>query len=107
MPSKNHDLHGNVPDKADVALLLIDMINDLEFEGSEQLAEHVMAIAGNVAALKRHARQAGVPVVYINDNFGKWQSDFSKLIAHCLEDDVRGRPLAQRLRPEEDDYFVL
>jgi nicotinamidase-related amidase len=37
----------------------------------------------------------------------KWQSDFSKLIMHCLEDDVRGRPLARLLRPDDDDYFVL
>jgi hypothetical protein len=36
MPAKNDDLHGNVPDCADVALLLIDVINDLEFEGSPE-----------------------------------------------------------------------
>jgi nicotinamidase-related amidase len=107
MPAKNDDLHGNVPDCADVALLLIDVINDLEFEGSEGLAKQAIAIAQNIAALKRRAKQAGVPVVYINDNFGKWQSDFSRLIAHCLENDVRGRPLAQLLRPDPDDYFVL
>jgi nicotinamidase-related amidase len=96
-----------VPDNAEVALLLIDVINDLEFPGSEPLVEQVMAIAENIAALKRHARQAGIPVVYVNDNFGKWQSDFSKLIAHCLEDDVPGRPLAQLLQPDQEDYFVL
>lgn len=107
MPAKNHDLHGNAPDKAEAALLLIDLINDLEFEGSQPLVEHVMPIATNIATLKRRARQAGIPVVYVNDNFGRWQSDFSKLLAHCLEDDVRGRPLAQLLRPGEDDYFVL
>jgi nicotinamidase-related amidase len=107
MPAKNHNLHGNVPDNADVALLLIDVINDLEFEGSQPLTEQVMAIAENIAALKRSARQAGIPVIYVNDNFGKWQSDFSKLIAHCLEEDVRGRPLVQLLRPDQHDYFVL
>ena len=107
MPAKNDDLHGNVPDHAEVALLLIDVINDLEFPGSEPLSEQVMAIAENIAALKRHARQVGIPVVYVNDNFGKWQSDFSKLIAHCLQDDVRGRPLAQLLQPDQEDYFVL
>ena len=37
MPAKNADLHGNAPDKADVALLLIDVINDLEFPEGEQL----------------------------------------------------------------------
>jgi nicotinamidase-related amidase len=107
MPAKNEDLHGNVPDKAEVALLLIDVINDLEFESGEELLRHALPMAERLAELKRRAKEAGVPVVYVNDNFGKWQSDFNKILAHCLEDDVRGRPLAELLRPEEDDYFVL
>jgi nicotinamidase-related amidase len=107
MPAKNEDLHGNVPDKAEVALLLIDVINDLEFEDGERLFEHAMPMARRLEALKRRARQAGIPAIYVNDNFGKWQSDFNKLLTHCLEEDVRGKPLVERLRPEEDDYFVL
>ncbi|HYO62452.1 MAG TPA: isochorismatase family cysteine hydrolase [Pyrinomonadaceae bacterium] len=107
MPAKNEDLHGNVPDKSDVALLVIDVINDLEFEHGEELLEHALPMAERLSAFMREARRAGLPVVYVNDNFGRWQSDFNKLLKHCLEDDVRGRPLAERLRPEEDDYFVL
>src|SRR5690242_17577909 len=63
MPAKNADLHGNVPDTADIALLLIDMINDLEFEGSEELLRYLPPVAEHIAALKRRAKQAGVPVV--------------------------------------------
>lgn len=107
MPAKNEDLHGNVPDKAEVALLLIDVINDLEFDGGAQLLEHALPMAEKIAALKRRARQAEIPVIYVNDNFGKWQSDFQKILNHCLEDDVRGRPVAELLKPDEDDYFVL
>lgn len=108
MPSeKNEDLHGNVPDKAVVALLLIDVINDLEFESGRALLKHALPMAEKVAALKRRAKEAGIPAVYVNDNFGKWQSDFNKLLAHCLEDGVCGKPLAEMLRPAEDDYFVL
>jgi nicotinamidase-related amidase len=107
MPAKNNDLHGNVPDRASIALLFIDVINDLEFEGGEALAAQTMAIAGNLVELRRRAKAAGIPIIYVNDNFGKWQSDFTKLIAHCLEDDVRGRRLVQLLRPDADDYFVL
>src|SRR3712207_2094609 len=107
MPAKNEDLHGNVPDKAEVALLLIDVINDLEFDSGEELLRHALPMAERLAALKRRAKSAGVPVVYVNDNFGKWQSDFKKILAHCLEEDVRGRPLAELLRPGDDDYFVL
>jgi nicotinamidase-related amidase len=108
MPAKNEDLHGNVPDKSNVALLLIDVINDLEFEDGELLLRHALPMAERLAALKKRAREAGVPVIYVNDNFGKWQSDFKKILEHCLKDDVRGKPLAEMLRPaEEDDYFVL
>ncbi|HEV3469405.1 MAG TPA: isochorismatase family cysteine hydrolase [Pyrinomonadaceae bacterium] len=107
MPAKNEDLHGNVPDKAEVALLLIDVINDLEFDSGEELLRHALPMAERLAALKRRAKEAGVPVIYVNDNFGKWQSDFKKILTHCLESDVRGRPVAELLRPDEDDYFVL
>ncbi|HEX8150578.1 MAG TPA: isochorismatase family cysteine hydrolase [Pyrinomonadaceae bacterium] len=107
MPAKNEDLHGNVPDKSNVALLLIDVINDLEFESGGELLKHALPMAERLAALKRRAKEAGVPVVYVNDNFGKWQSDFKKILEHCLEGDVRGRPVVELLRPEEDDYFVL
>jgi nicotinamidase-related amidase len=107
MLAENTVLNGHALDRSGVALLLIDVINDLEFEGGEALAEQTMAIAGNLAALRRRAKLAGVPVIYVNDNFGKWQSDFSRLLAACLEQHVRGRPLAQFLLPEADDYFVL
>ena len=107
MPAKNEDLHGNVPDKAEVALLLIDVINDLEFDEGRRLLKYALPIAKNIAALKKHAKEAKVPVIYVNDNFGKWQSDFNKILKHCLEEDVCGKPIAELLRPEEDDYFVL
>ncbi|MFL6227844.1 MAG: cysteine hydrolase family protein [Pyrinomonadaceae bacterium] len=107
-PAKNEDLHGNVPDKAAVALLLIDVINDLEFESGAALLRHALPAAKNIAALKRRARAAEVPIIYVNDNFGRWQSDFKKLLEHCLEEGVRGQPLAELLQPDEDaDYFVL
>jgi nicotinamidase-related amidase len=107
MPAKNEDLHGNVPDKSPVALLLIDVINDMEFDTGPELLKHAMPMAERLAALKQRAREAGIPIIYVNDNFGKWQSDFNKLLAHCLEEGVCGKPLAEILKPEEDNYFVL
>ena len=107
MLAKQNDLNGNVPDDMAVALLLIDVINDLEFDGGEALLAHALPMATRLAALKRRATEAGIPAIYVNDNFGRWQSDFAKLLAHCLDDGVRGRPLAEQLRPERDDYFVL
>ena len=106
-PARNQDLHGNVPDESDTALLLIDVINDLEFEGAERLLPAALAAADRLAALAARARRAGVPVIYANDNFGRWRSDFSALLARVLGEDVRGRPIAQRLRPQSSDYVVL
>ncbi|HEX7707633.1 MAG TPA: isochorismatase family cysteine hydrolase [Thermoanaerobaculia bacterium] len=107
MPSKNQDLHGNVPESSPVALLLIDVINDMEWEGSEALAEQALPMAHRILALKRRAKSAGIPAIYVNDNFGRWQSDFRSVIDHCLNDDVRGADVARILQPEDDDYFVL
>jgi nicotinamidase-related amidase len=107
MPARNRDLHGNVPDEAAAALLLIDVINDLEFEGGDALLAEATPMAERLATLAQRARRAGLPVVYVNDNFGKWRSDFSKLLDHCLHDGVRGQKLAELLRPDGDDYFVL
>jgi nicotinamidase-related amidase len=64
-------------------------------------------MAHRIAALKRCAKQAGIPAIYANDNFGRWQSDFQKVVQHCLEDGVRGEEVARILQPEDDDYFVL
>jgi nicotinamidase-related amidase len=107
VPDKNSDLHGSVPDTSDVVLLLIDVINDLEFEDGERLLAQALPMAEKIGELKRRAKDAGVPVIYVNDNFGKWQSDFNRLLAHCLEENVRGKPIVKLLRPCEDDYFVL
>ncbi len=107
MPVKSHDLHGNVPDKAGAALLLIDVINDLEFEGGDALLELALPVARNIAKARNLAKQAGIPAIYVNDNFGKWQSDFKKIVDHVIADDVRGKPLAELLLPDNDDYFVL
>lgn len=107
MPAKNEDLHGNAPDKCAVALLLIDVINDLEFDEGERLLQHALPMARNIAALKQSAKREGVPVIYANDNFGRWRSDFSAQVRHCIQDGVRGRPVVELLQPDDDDYFVL
>jgi nicotinamidase-related amidase len=101
------DDRGHVPDRSETALLLIDVISDFEFEDGARLLRHARPMAKRLAELKRRARRAGVPAIYVNDNFGRWQSDFRKLVAHCLSDGVRGEPVARLLRPLADDYFVL
>lgn len=107
MPVRSEDLHGFVPDTSRAALLLIDVINDFEFEDGEKLLKLALPVGQNIAELKRRAKAAGVPSIYVNDNFGKWQSDFRKIVGHCRRDAVRGKRFVELLLPDEDDYFVL
>ena len=76
MPPALNDRLNHAPDKAETALLLIDVINDLEFDGGENLFVQALPMAVSLAALKRRAKVAGIPVIYVNDNFGRWRSDF-------------------------------
>ena len=89
------------------ALLLIDVINDLRFEGSEPLVGQAESMAPRLADLKRRAARAGVPVIYVNDNFGQWRSDFRRTVTHCTARTSPGREVSRRLRPTSHDYFVL
>jgi nicotinamidase-related amidase len=89
------------------ALLLIDVINDMDFEGSESLVRLAEPMALRLRALKRRARAAGLPTIYINDNFGKWRSDFRATVAYCLKASAPGHQVARMLKPDARDYFVL
>ena len=102
-----HDRLNHAPDNSEIALLLIDVINPLEFDGGETLLEHAMPMARRLSAFKHRAKAEGIPALYVNDNFGRWRSDFRKMVRECSQPTVRGRPIVEQLAPEEDDYFVL
>jgi nicotinamidase-related amidase len=107
MPARNKDLHGNAPDKSTTALLLIDVINPLAFPEARQLLRFVPAMTRKVSRLKERAQAAGIPVIYVNDNFGRWRSDFRRQVEYCLRKNSRGAGMVMALRPTESDYFVL
>lgn len=87
------------------ALLIIDMINDMDFEEGDELLAKIDAAVDIVASLRDEAEKAGVPVIFVNDNFGQWHSDRQRIIEHV--EATRGREILQRLRPGEDDYFIV
>lgn len=107
MPAKNDDLHGNVPDHSPVALVLIDVVNDFDFETGQALLENALPIAERLAELKKRCAEAGIPAIYANDNFGRWRSDKDALLKHCLSERAAGHDFVRRLLPGEEDYFVL
>ena len=92
---------------AGTALLLIDVINDLAFDGSDAIVSQAESMAGSLARRFRRAADAGVPTIYINDNFGQWRSDFRRTVAHCTARSSPGHRVSARLRPTARDYFVL
>lgn len=100
-------LHGSAPDTHPCALLLIDVINPFAFPEADDLLRYAVPAAHRLAELKRRAKAAKVPVVYVNDNFGKWRSDFRRVVGEAEAEGSKGREVARLLRPEEDDYFVL
>jgi nicotinamidase-related amidase len=90
-----------------VALLLIDVINGFDFEHSEGIVAAAERVAPNIRALAERARAAEIPVIYVNDNFGRWRSDFRMTIEACRARDMPGRDVSRQLEPSSEDYFVL
>jgi nicotinamidase-related amidase len=90
-----------------IALLLIDVINDLNFAQADALLIQARPMAQRLVLLKREASSLGIPVIYVNDNFGKWKSDFRHTVEHCCADGSRGRNISRALVPEAYDYLVL
>jgi nicotinamidase-related amidase len=107
MPGTSADLHGSAPDHSSVALLLVDVINPMEFPEADQLLQYAVPAAERLAELKSRAESANVPIIYANDNFGRWRSDLSAVLERCRHSDCPGRVVVERLPPSADDYFVL
>ena len=105
---QDDDLHGSAPDTCVVALLVVDVINDLDFPEGPLLLRRALPMAQRLARLIAAARAADVPVVWVNDNFGRWRSDFRSLLRYCARPSSRGRPVVEIVAPPaERDYFVV
>ena len=101
MPDSNNQ------NQSPTALLLIDVINHFEYPDSDKLLAEALPIAPHIADLKRRARAAGLPVIYVNDNFGQWRSDASKVLSYCLRPEAPCTAFVEQLRPDDQDYFIL
>jgi nicotinamidase-related amidase len=95
----------DVRHKSAQALLLIDVVNHFEFPDGEKLLKNALLVASRLAHLKAKAQAAKIPIVYVNDNFGQWRSEASRLLAYCLRS--AGRPFVEVIRPDRNDYCVL
>ena len=86
-------------------LLLVDFFNPRGFDGP--MSRATVRAAERTARLKARLRKRGVPAVYANDNFGRWESEFAALVQQCrsMQGDVG--TVAQLLTPEPGDRSIL
>jgi nicotinamidase-related amidase len=91
--------------KASVVLVLIDVIHTFLCEDGAVLHERTRALVPALRALRRRAHAADVPVVYVNDHFGRWRSSWTDTVERAMRS-PRG-DVARRLRPTRRDWFVL
>ncbi|HEX4233748.1 MAG TPA: isochorismatase family cysteine hydrolase [Caldimonas sp.] len=90
-----------------MALLIIDMISTWDFEDGDAIARAALAIAPKIGALKGRCARTGVPVVFVNDNRGRWRSEFRELVRVSKDESETGAAIAGHLLPGDDDYSVL
>jgi nicotinamidase-related amidase len=76
------------------ALLLVDVVNHFEFPDGK-------------VRLRKRTHAAGVPVIFVNDNFGQWHSNAAKVVDYCLREGCTGRRFVEVIQPGPEDYCVL
>jgi nicotinamidase-related amidase len=89
------------------ALLLIDVVNPFDFPGAERLLRRAAPAAAHIAALKQRAVRAGLPAIYVNDNYGDWHAAFAELVERCTARGAPGRRVVEALLPQPADFQVL
>ncbi|GAA0592452.1 isochorismatase family cysteine hydrolase [Streptomyces crystallinus] len=87
------------------ALIVIDMLNTYEHEDAEVLVRSVRAALPGIGALLEQARAAEAPVVYVNDNFGRWRSHHGEILEAALTG--RYGDLVEPIAPDEESLFVV
>ena len=91
----------------ETALLVIDMLSDWSFSDGDTLLAEAQRIAPAIEALARRCREVGIPVVFCNDNHGRWRSDLREVVATAKSAGGPGSDIACRLEPQRTDYIVL
>jgi len=106
------DNHGDkpAPDPSrgpGAALIIIDMISDMAFDEAPDMAGCAINVARAIRRLRTTASRAGLPVIYVNDNFGEWTSERSRLIRRCEKAGEVPRQIINIIRPRKSDLFII
>jgi len=106
MPDNTTSVHAT-RDESGTALLIIDMVSCWSFPDADKVLAAAEDVTPRIVALKARCKDAGVPVIYANDNDGRWRSDWQALMHDALDAGGAGARIATQLTPSGDDYFVL
>ncbi|BAC11981.1 isochorismatase family cysteine hydrolase [Oceanobacillus iheyensis] len=87
------------------AVVFVDLINDFQFDGGDDLLHHTKQILPNVIKLRSFAKENNLPIIYVNDHYGLWQADFNKVIDYCTNE--KSKEIIDKIKPDEDDYFLI
>lgn len=93
--------------RSPTVLLLVDMINPLDFPEAERLAPAATAAARTIARLKERMVRAGAACIYANDNYGQWRSDFRDVLDGCRAKGGASAEMAALLAPASEDLVLL
>jgi len=98
---------GRWVDGGRAAVLLIDMINPLDFAGAHEMRNAVLAVAASTRRLARAARRMGVCCIYVNDRFGATGGGFADLLLGAAASNHVARRVVDLLAPTADDVTLL
>ena len=93
--------------KSRQVLLILDLISDFDFPDGTAVLKAAQRIAPRISALKARANAAHVPVVYVNDNLGRWRSDMKAMVIRCQAETARGCHVVRQIAPDDNDFVLL
>jgi nicotinamidase-related amidase len=94
-----------MPENGDAALVVIDVLNPYDHEEGDELAANAAAAIPGTRTLVEAACEAGVPVVYVNDNYGDWNSSPGELAERAMKG--RHPEVVEPVLPPDGAKFVV
>ncbi|SDK23843.1 isochorismatase family cysteine hydrolase [Sediminibacillus albus] len=87
------------------AVVIIDIINTFDFPGGDELLKNTKKILPDLLKLRDNAKKNDIPIIYVNDHYGIWQSDFTKVGEYCRNE--KNKEIIDQMMPDADDYFLI
>jgi nicotinamidase-related amidase len=87
------------------ALIVVDMINSYDHDDAEPLRRSVERVLPTMRELIERAADEDVLTIYVNDNFGAWNSNRDELVEQVMSS--RFRNLVEPITPRPETLFIV